>query len=155
MSSHNKNTQLLFLTTFCCKKKLFLNLINFWLGWLLKFILNRFQIFLWLWKIHDFFRFYRFPGQVATLFKGGNHIRRLIFRRFLWIFLSWKKLSEFYINLTLFIDILNNIRKFWQFIIGKNYEVMGCCPPKVGVRVHCLREMWRPLFLFERKISNF
>ena len=44
MSMHNKNTQLLFLTTFRYEKT-FLNLINFWLGWLLKFILT--TIFVW------------------------------------------------------------------------------------------------------------
>ena len=38
MSIHNKNTQLLFLTTF--EEKAFLNLLNVWLGSLLKFILK-------------------------------------------------------------------------------------------------------------------
>ena len=54
-----------------------------------------------------------------------------------------------------FIDILNKIHKFLQVVIGKNDEVMGCCPPNVGGRGHYLREMWRLLFLSKSNLSIF
>ena len=40
MSIHNKNMQLFLLTTISFQEKTFLNLINFWVGWLLKFVLK-------------------------------------------------------------------------------------------------------------------